>query len=111
MAAKADLDIYQGDDYAAIVSVQNADGSPADISGYTAQAQIRSDVADNSPLILATMSAVVSSPNISLALGHTATAALAGGKFRWDLQIVSASGVITTILAGAVTVKQEVTRP
>src|SRR5262245_51067592 len=108
--AVAHLYVYQGDDYAATVTVSNGDGTPADLSGYTAKAQIRRDVADVQPQVAAELSCTIDSPNIYLALTHDQTAALSG-TLKWDLQLTeTASGVITTILAGSVPDTQEVTR-
>jgi hypothetical protein len=108
-AGKADLAIYQGDDYAAVVLVTNAANQPADITGYTASAQIRRGIADNDPDVVATVACTVTSPNVFLAITHTQTAALTG-RYVWDLQITSATGAITTILEGNVIVTAEVTR-
>lgn len=109
MPARQDIDIYQGDTFAATVTVRNADGTDADITGYTAKAQIRRAVADADPVVVAEMSAVVQSPEIQLALSHDITETLAG-RYVWDLQIVSAAGAVTTILAGKVNTTAEVTR-
>ena len=106
----SNIDIYQGDDYAATVTVYNADGTPADITDYTARAQIRRAVADAEPVVTAEFTAVVQSPEIQLSLSHDVTAVL-GGRYVWDLQIVSEAGTVTTILAGKVIAIAEVTRP
>lgn len=109
-AAKADLNIYQGDDYAAVVSVLNEDMSAADLDGYAAQAQIRADVADKAPVVVIDMVTAIESPNIvKLSVPHGQTASLEG-RYSWDLQLVGPSGDITTVLAGKVIVTQEVTR-
>lgn len=110
MPDKADLQIYQGDDFSAVVTVHNADGTPATITGYTAQAQIRCDVADNAPTVIAELQTSVASPDVNLFLSHTVTALLAGGKYVWDLQVASPTGEVSTVLAGKAIVTQEVTR-
>ena len=104
-----DLVIYQGDDYVATVAIAEADGSPADLTGYTATAQIRRKPADAAPVTVEFLAAV-QSPNVLLALTHDQTVALSG-SYVWDLQLASAGGAITTVLAGKVKVTQEVTRP
>lgn len=113
-AGQANLDIYQGDDPAWRVTVMT-EGSPgvppvpADITGYTASAQIRRAVADVDPVVVATLSATVESPWVHLSLTHTQTALLTG-RYVWDLQLTSSGGAITTILEGNVIVQAEVTR-
>ncbi len=109
MVSRADLSIYQGDDYAAVVTVTN--GLPPDevLAGFTAQAQIREDVADSTDEVLVEISTTVQSPYINLSIPRTETVNLCG-NYVWDLQVTSAEGSITTILAGNVRVTQEVTR-
>ncbi len=108
MPNKANLAIYQGDDYSAVVTVLS-DGAPADLTGYLAQAQIRSSYADASPTVVVEIETAVSGNQVSLAIAAAATVALTG-PYLWDLQLVWPGGPTTTILAGAVTVTPEVTR-
>lgn len=110
MAANpVDLNLYQGDDFAAMVTVRTSDGSPADITGYTALAQMRREVADSDAVVAATFTSTVSSPYVILSLAHTVTEDLTG-RYVWDLQVTSGTGAITTILAGRVSVTAEVSR-
>lgn len=109
LSAKADLAIYQGDDYAAEVTVRDAAKVPVDITGYTAQAQIRRKTADDDEIVVATFAATVVTTKVFLALTHTQTTSLKG-RYVWDLQIISPGGAITTILEGSVIVTAEVTR-
>ena len=115
MAIKdAPLAIYQGDDWAAMVTVTNPDFTAADLTGYTAQAQIRTGPADQNPYVAAEMLTAVVTPNlISLSLTHAQTVLLDDAiNYFWDLQITSGTNPpeITTLLTGAVTVTAEVTR-
>lgn len=107
---RADLSIMQADDYAAVVTVRLANGTPADITGYTVQAHIRRACADVDSVIAADIACTVDPPsNINIALTHDQTLPLTG-MYTWDLQIVSPGGIVTTILAGRVRVAAEVTR-
>jgi hypothetical protein len=108
--AKADLVIYQGDDYAAQVLVSH-DGIPPGsvLTGYTAQAQIRNGFADDFPNIIVSITTLVQTPYINLSIPKAQTLPLMG-DYVWDLQVTDSSGVITTILYGNVSVIQEVTR-
>jgi hypothetical protein len=47
---------------------------------------------------------------ITLALTATETAALAAGRYVYDLELVSSGGQVTRLLEGVVTVSPEVTR-
>jgi hypothetical protein len=109
MADNADLLIYQGDDYSAVVNVTSGSTPPSQVlAGYTALAQIRRGVADHSDVVL-TIAASVNSPYINLFISHADTTNLSGGYF-WGLQLTDANGYVTTILTGKVQVTSEVTR-
>jgi len=108
MADRWDLVLYQGDDFSGTVTV-NTETGPLDLTGYTAQAQIRTAVADTQANISADIGATVTPSNIVLAIAHDVTQAMKG-NYVWDLKIVDGSGFITTIVAGNVAVIQQVTR-
>ena len=108
MPDQADLDIYQGDDYAATVSVLDAAGNPVDLAGYQARAHIRKGPGQAYPVIVDV--AVSVNPNtITLAIPASQTSGLSG-KYIWDLELTSTEGIVTTILHGYVNVSNEVTR-
>lgn len=110
MTGRADLTIYQGDDMAWIVTVTLEDNvTPADITGYTAVAQIRRGAADSDPVVVTTFTTAVVSPEVSMSLSHDQTELLCG-RYVWDLQLTSPAGIVTTILKGNVAVTAEVTR-
>ena len=109
---RTDLNIYQGDDYSAVVTVSSAGVPPASVlNGYTAQAQIRQGPADDNTSIICTIATTIVSPNINLSIPHAQTAQLTAGPYAWDIQITSPTGQITTLLAGRVLITKEVTRP
>jgi hypothetical protein len=111
MADQATLNIYQGDDYTADVTVMEADGTtPADLTGYTAQSEIRPVVGDTAPAAAAQFTTTISGNIITIKLTHDDTKNLNKPSYVWDLQIIDATGWITTILAGPVKVTLEVTK-
>jgi hypothetical protein len=112
MLSKANLEIYQGDDYQGTVTV--SDGvSPPDqvIAGFTAQAQIRNGSADKNSAVVIQIVTSVSSPYVNLSIPRAQTVTLKKSPYAWDLQLTAADGSIQTILAGQVIVTPEVTRP
>lgn len=106
---QADLELYQGDDYAGTVTVLDEFNAPADITGFTAAAQIRRGVADSDPIVVAELDTIVDSPLILLSLSKTITETLSG-RYIWDLQLTNPTGGVSTILRGRVVVTSEVTR-
>ena len=107
--SKANLAIYQGDDYSAVVTVANGNGLPPDLTGYTAKAQIRSGPADTNPDVIAELGVAIDVDTITLTMPATDTATL-NGRYQWDLELTSPLGLKTTILAGAAIATGEVTR-
>lgn len=104
-----DLFLYQGADFVAVVTVENEDGTPVDITGWTARAQIRRDVADLDATVAAELTATVESPNVKLSLLKDVTRELCG-RYVWDLDLDSPDGACWPVMSGKVLVTQEVTR-
>src|SRR5262245_30307949 len=109
MSDPANHNTNQGDDDAPDVTVTLEDGTPADITGYTAQAQRHLAVTDVDTVVAPTLATDVQSPQVFLSLTHDQTKVMSG-RYVWDLQLVDAGGIVTTILYGNVRVKAEVTR-
>jgi hypothetical protein len=111
MAKQQNLCVFQGDDWAAMVAVSNADRTPADLTGYTAKAQMREGIADQSWDVAAEFTCAVVVPNlISISLTSDQTTPLEQSTYLWDLQVVSPQGIVTTLLGGSVQMIFEVTR-
>lgn len=107
-----DLTITRGDTETVIVELyaDEAGTTPIDITGRTYSSQIRT--APDSTVVSATMTCTVTDgPNgeATCVLSSTASAALAPGYYTWDLQ-ENASGTITTVVSGTVTVLADTTR-
>jgi hypothetical protein len=112
MLSKANLEIYQGDDYQGTVTVTNGSTPPDQVlAGYTAQAQIRNGPADKNSAVVIQIQTAVTSPNVLLTIPKAQTVTLQKSPYAWDLQLTAPDGTITTILAGQVIVTPEVTRP
>jgi hypothetical protein len=111
VADKVDLTIYQGDDYAAGITVFEPDGTTAaDLTGFTAQSQIRTSLNDIAPVAVADFATTIAGNVISITLSHDITKALSKPTYVWDLQVIDTSGWITTLLMGSVLVTKEVTK-
>lgn len=108
--ADQDLIITRGDTETLVVTI-TADGSTAiDITGRTYKAQIRSQ--QDSTTIKASFTCTVTSGasgQVTCTLSAASSATLSAGLYFWDLE-ENASGVISTILSGNVTVLADVTR-
>ena len=109
MADIINISIHQGDDWVAVLTVRNQDGTLANISGYTAKAEMRDDYAETGADLVAEIMAAVNSPIVNLSLGRTTTKAIPSGRYVWDCQLTAPGGNITTIAAGTADLVPEVT--
>lgn len=113
MAAKRDIEIIRGDDYAHLLTFVDENRDPIDLTGYTGAAQIRKlSSATGTPEAQFT----VAFPNptdgeVLLTLTDTQTSALVVVKcgYNWDLQLTTSGGQTITPVIGKVTVVQDVT--
>jgi hypothetical protein len=108
--ADQDLIITRGDTETLVVTITSDGSTAVDITGRTYKAQIRST--QDSTTIKASFTCTVTggaSGQVTCVLSATSSAALSAGLYFWDLE-ENASGVISTILAGNVTVLADVTR-
>ena len=91
---------------------------PVDLAGYTARMDIKdkvggsvlasSDAADV-PLNIITLTLDTTNKTITLLISATNTAAIAWRKGVYELEMVSASGVVDAVMTGQVAVTREIT--
>lgn len=85
-----------------------------DITGYTARMQVRkthrSSTADVSLTHASGLTLGGAAGTIDITITAATTAALTAGQYVYDLELVSASGVVTRVLEGTFTLTAEVTR-
>ena len=108
--ADQDLIITRGDTETLVVTITTDGSTAVDITGRTYSSQIRTQ--QDSTTIKASFTCTVTdgaAGEVTCVLSSTSSAALSAGLYFWDLQ-ENASSVISTILAGTVTVLADVTR-
>lgn len=108
--ADQDLEITRGDTETIVVTVTSDGSTPINITGRTYTAQIRS-IPDSSTVKASFTCAVTNGSGgvVTCTLAAADSALLSAGNYFWDLQ-ENASGVISTLLSGTVTVLADVTR-
>jgi hypothetical protein len=113
--ASHDLQIAQGATYSQVINWKTG-STPTFVNttGFSARMQLRTSYsAASASLELTTANSRISLTNagvITLSLTATETAALAAGRYVYDLEMVSSGGQVTRLLEGVVTVSPEVTR-
>ena len=112
MAAPAtqDLTITRGDTETIVVTSTTDGTTPIDITGRTYSAQLRTtpDIAIVSATFTCTVTDAANG-QVTCVLSAASSAVLDPGYYYWDLQ-ENASGTISTLLSGTVTVLADVTR-
>jgi hypothetical protein len=109
--ATLDLNITRGDTETIVVSLTEDDQTtPITITGrtYTAQLRTSPDIAIVSAAFVCTVTNGANG-QVTCVMSATESAELKPGYYYWDLQ-ENASGVISTVLRGTVTVDADVTR-
>ena len=107
---QANLAIYQGDDYAAIVTVLDASGAAFDLAGYKAIGHLRKGPANSNPEVMVEIATTINGNTVTLFIPAAVTITLTG-RYLWDLHMIAPNGFITTILMGNADVTAEVTMP
>ena len=103
----------QGAQWTLQVVYDNNNGTPFDLTGYTARMQVRPKFgSDNAVLTISSPSSGIVITPLTGTLNLTATTAqtgdIPGGFYVYDLEI-SSGGVVTRLMQGSVTVRDQVT--
>lgn len=111
MAVTINRDMDQGANFSFTHTVKGTDGYPLDIStGYTAYAQMRKFYTSSSAVNL-DAAITGTTGQVTVSLGATATAAVKGGVWFYDLELHSnGSASVTREVQGMITVYPEVTK-
>lgn len=110
MGTVNNLYIDQGASFSATVQIIGSDDLPFNLTGYTANAQIRRNYATNT--VSATFTTAVSEAangTLTLSLTASETGNLKYGRYVYDVEI-SSGGTILRPVEGIVTVYPQVTR-
>jgi len=111
MALVANLSIDQGSDFQSVIYVETAEGTVANISGYTARGQIRKTYGSTTAY---SFTAVISNPSagqITITLDAATTSSLKYGRYVYDVEVINqSSGEVTRVIEGQVDVSPRVTR-
>lgn len=89
--------------------------TPVDLTGYSARMMVRTTYTAASPTISLTspsggITISAAAGEITVVMTATQTAAIAAGRYVYDLEIESGGGEVTRIADGPLTVTPEVTR-
>jgi hypothetical protein len=108
-------EIKQGATWVVEFQYVDQDGAAIDLTGYTARMQGRTDYEASSTIFSLTSPSgglVIDGPMglVTATLTAVQTAAMTKGAFVYDVEIVSAGGVVTRLAEGHGVISREVTR-
>lgn len=110
-----DIYIEQGATYNQPLVWNDSNGSPVNLTGYTARMQIRKTISSVDPIITLTtengrITLGGSNGTITLLISAADTALLSVCSGVYDLEVISQTGIVTRLLQGGVSIDKEVTR-
>lgn len=109
MAIKANLLIDQGTDYVTSINLTDSDGNIVELSGYTANGQIRKTYSSSNAVNFG-LSLEEANGVVRLSLTDSQTANLTAGRYVYDVIVTSSANVTSRIVEGIVTVTPRVTK-
>lgn len=110
MAARADIIIDQGTTFETVVTVTDDNGSALDLTNYEAAAQIRKHHTSSAVSAAFVITNGGTNGQLTLTLSWSATSSLTAGRYVYDVEITSASSIVSRVVEGIVTVNPQVTR-
>jgi len=114
VAVSYNVTIDQGANWDLNVEYDNPNGTPVNLTGYTAALQLRSlPESATAVLSLSTGSGITitgATGLVAISATATQTRAIDEGTYYYDLEITSPAGVVTRLVQGQAVVTPEVTR-
>lgn len=111
MATISNIFIDQGATFSTTVTIEDGVGSPLDLTGYTALAQIRKTYqSTTATAFTSTFDSDRTTGLITISLTDSQTSSLEEGRYVYDLLISDVSGTKTRVVEGIVTVNPSVSR-
>jgi len=111
MAIYSDIQVDQGADFSVEVTIEDATGNIANLTGYTVAGQIRKSYSSSTATNFSVSISNAAKGEITATLSNTTTAAMKAGRYLYDIEITKTSGgVKTRVIEGQVTVNPGITQ-
>ena len=110
MAITAYLDIDQGSDFTTIIELENNDGTPMDLRGFSVYSQFRKSY--GSTVAYQFEASIVDQLNgkISLSLLGTVSSSIRPGRYLYDVELMNGTSSKTRVIEGIITINPEITK-
>lgn len=109
MATKANIYIDQGSTFSTTVTITDINGDPIDLTGYTGAGQMRKSYTSSTAYNF-TISVGNTSGVVTLSMTANATANIAGGRYLYDVELTSNTGLVSRVVQGIATVNPNITK-
>ena len=110
MAGFVELTIEQGANYSTTVTVNDSNGSPTNLTNYTAAAQLRKSYYSTTATEFTVAVTNAAAGQITMSITSANTANLTPGRYVYDLLITSPTSVKSRVIEGIATILPSVTR-
>ena len=104
------MTLEQGASFTTTVTVNGSDGSPTNLTSYTAAAQLRKSYYSTTANSFTVTVSNAANGELTMAMTAANTANLTPGRAVYDLLITSPTNVKTRVVEGIVTILPSVTR-
>ena len=108
-AAYVNLYMEQGTTFSSVITLDDLNGSVYDLTGYTANSQIRKSFYSSNATATFTTSITPANGTITLSLTSAQTASITPGRYLYDT-IITTGSTVTRVLEGVIDVSPRVTR-
>ena len=110
MATIQNITIDQDADYTETLTVKDSTGTVVDLTGLTITASMRKHHLSVTKTDFTTATVSATAGTCTITLTDTVTAALAEGRYVWDLVTATGAGIKTRRIEGRATITPSVTR-
>jgi hypothetical protein len=108
MAAKVNIVIDQGTTFNTTYTIHDAIDEPIDFTGFTANSQIRKSYSSSNSYVFDV--SLSNAGLVTLSMNAATTSTIVAGRYVYDVEVQSVSGIRSRIVEGIVTVTPQVTK-
>ena len=110
MTTTSNLYVDQGSDFSAIVTLNNQDGTPINLTGFTIKSQFRKSYQSSTAVDFTVSIFDATKGKIRMQLPANASSAVQAGRYLYDVEITSPTNERKRALEGIVVLTPEITR-
>lgn len=110
MATVSNLYLDQGSDFSVIVTLNNQNGTPINLTGYTVASQFRKSYQSSSATSFTATVHDALLGKVRLQLSAAASSAIQPGRYLYDVEVTSSENEKKRALEGILVITPEITR-